>query len=250
MSRNPRTKQIISSDNLDWIVRERITTEKRIELEELKVIESQHLLDAERAERKRIQREVYLDIYPVSKLEDYDHRILRYQSEIQSANKEIDYYHKYLEHLRVQERMELEKERLLEAEQVRFPKILHAYVSPVKGTITQVLKENFEVALESDVIMSVHKPTNLFIKAFYDQEDLHHLKEGDVVDVLFPDGTKSYGVLQRFYFATYELPEEFQKKYEPTTRSIVADITPIDQLELDKWKAFYKLNVHVTKALF
>ena len=176
--------------------------------------------------------------------------MIEYRAQISGEEEEIKYQQRYLRYLKGQEVLEkehLENERVLNS--VGVPLILKAYTSPVKGTITQVLKEDFEVALESEIVMSIHKPTNLYIKAFYDQKDLRHLHKGDVVDVVFPDGTESYGILQRFYFATYRLPDEFQKRYEPLTRSIAADIIPIDEIELEKWKAFYKLNVQISKQL-
>ncbi|NND09264.1 MAG: HlyD family efflux transporter periplasmic adaptor subunit [Saprospiraceae bacterium] len=243
--------KIISSDNLDWIVRERITTEKRIELAKIQIDEQERLINMTKGEKKRVEKEVYLDVYPAAKLDKYTTRLIDYASNIESAKEEILFYKKYLNHLVLQEKLERSKihQQNAIANNIQ-PVILHAYVSPVKGTITQIRKENYEVALESDVIMSIHKPTNLYIKAFYDQEDVKHLHQGDVVDVRFPDGTESYGILQRFYSATYQLPDEFQKKYEPTTRSIAADITPIDGMELQKWKPFYKLNVQVSKPLY
>lgn len=244
---------VISSDNLDWIVRERLTTQKRIELANISINEAHRLIGITEQEKKRIEHEVYLDIYPSTKLDQYNHRLIDLENQIVSNEEEIRFQKQYLEYLDNQERIERYNERkkmeLENASQRNSIPSLQAYVSPVKGTITQIYKEDYEVALESDIVLSVHKPTNLYIKAFYDQKDLKHLQEGDVVDVRFPDGSTSFGILQRFSFATYQLPEEFQKKYEPTTRSIVADILPVNELELEKWKAFYKLNVKISKPI-
>lgn len=245
---------VVSNDNLDWIVRERLTTQKRIELANISISDAKRLISITVEEKKRIEHEVYLDIYPSTKLDQYNHRLIDLENQVVSQEEEIRFQKQYLEYLDHQERIERYNERKkMELEQASHRQsipALQAYVSPVKGTITQIYKEDYEVALESDIILSVHKPTNLYIKAFYDQKDLRHLKEGDVVDVRFPDGSTSFGILQRFSFATYQLPEEFQKKYEPTTRSIVADILPVNELELEKWKAFYKLNVQISKPLF
>ena len=242
--------QVLRNDNMEWIAREMLMTEKRIELSRIEIREFEELTRITIIEKDRIEKEVFLDIYPASKLDVYVHRLIDYQAHITSEKEEIRYQQKYLRYLRGQEKIEsdnLEQERLLNAG--ISPVVLRAYASPVKGTITQVLKEDFEVALESEIVMSIHKPTNLYIKAFYDQKDLKHLRQGDVVEITFPDGTESYGILQRFYSATYKLPDEFQKRYEPLTRSIAADIIPIDEIELEKWKAFYKLNVVISKRL-
>ena len=70
------------------------------------------------------------------------------------------------------------------------------------------------------------------------------------MDIEFADGTLSKGIIDRFYSATYILPDEFQKKFEPTTRTLAADILPIGQDDLDVWKKYYKLSVKVTKRTF
>lgn len=124
------------------------------------------------------------------------------------------------------------------------------FYSPLKGTVTTVMKNEFEVALKSEEIMSIHRPNNVTIKGFFKQSDLKALKIGDRVDLVFPDGSKGRGIIRRFYFATYRLPEEFQKKYEPTTRSLAVDIYPETPEALKKWKAYWKMGVKITKTKF
>lgn len=124
------------------------------------------------------------------------------------------------------------------------------FYSPLEGTITNILKNEFEVALKDEVILSIHKPENIYIKGFFKQEDLKYLQVGDKVKLEFPDGSKGTGLIKRFYFTTYKLPEEFQKKYEPTTRSLSADIYPASDEELKKWKAFWKMGVKIRKLKF
>ncbi len=241
----------VSNDNLDWIVRERLTTERKIEIAQIQIKETAKRVAVTTSEKERMERAILLDIYPGSKLDTYVHRLINFEAEIDAAGEEIKFHRKYLRWLEAQEALEREKARLEALQATNYiPLELKAYVCPVSGTITQVNKENFEVALESEIIMSVHKPSNLYIQAFYDQRDLDHIKKGDVVDVVFPDGTESQGIIQGFYAATYQLPEEFQKRYEPTTRSIAAEIVPIDENEAEQWQAFYKLEARVSKPLF
>ncbi len=124
------------------------------------------------------------------------------------------------------------------------------FYSPLAGTVTNLMKKEFEVALKSENILSIHKPENVYIKAFFNQEDLKSLKEGEIVTLTFPDGTQSEGIIKRFYFATYQLPEEFQKKYEPTTRSLSVDIYPVHPSDLLMWKTYWKMGVKITKLKY
>jgi len=43
---------------------------------------------------------------------------------------------------------------------------------------------------------------------------------------------------------------QFQKKFEPTTRTLAADIIPIGENDLHIWKKYYKLSVKITKRTF
>ena len=244
--------EIVTSDNLDWIVREQITTRKRIELARLQIAESQKLAAITQEEKTRIEKAVYLDVYPAAKIDPYVNRIIEHEGEVESQQEEIKFYRRYLGWLNAQEKLEREKLKLMSRTTKGnfYPLQLKSYVAPVPGLVTQVNKENYEVALESQIILSIHKPTNLYLQAFYDQRDLDHLREGDFVNVEFPDGSRSKGIIERFYAATYQLPQEFQKRYEPIQRSIAAEIVPIDTVEAEQWRAFYKLNAKVSKPLF
>ena len=68
-----------------------------------------------------------------------------------------------------------------------------------------------------------------------------------MLNITFPDGTETKGILRRFYYSTYPLPDEFQKRYEPTTRTVAADIYPVNDADYEHWKAFYKMGVSVSK---
>ena len=124
------------------------------------------------------------------------------------------------------------------------------FLAPVDGLISKIFKENTEVVMKSEVIMYVQQVDDIFVKAFFEQTDLKYLKNRSIVEVEFPDGTKSKGRISRFYHSTYQLPEEFQKKYEPTTRSLAVDVVPYNEYEFKKWISFYKLSVIVRKKRF
>ena len=67
-----------------------------------------------------------------------------------------------------------------------------------------------------------------------------------VVNIPFPDEVSYQGIIQRVYVATYEAPSEFQKKYEPTERNIMAHIVPLDPSMTKIWSTYHKLSVAIT----
>ena len=98
--------------------------------------------------------------------------------------------------------------------------------------------------------MTIHRMDGARISAFFDPDEIPYIQIGDEVSVEFPDGSKSMGLIHKFHVSTYALPEEFQKKFEPTERNIVAEIMPLNDIESKRWKNFYKMDVEVRKPRF
>jgi multidrug resistance efflux pump len=121
------------------------------------------------------------------------------------------------------------------------------FISPIAGTINQIFTKEFETALRNDVVLSIHKKSPIFVRVYFNQEDLDQIAVGEEFDITFPDGTVSKGILKSFYYSTIPLPEEFQKRYEPVSRAVVGDVYPVNIDEAKRWKDFYKMSVDVSK---
>jgi len=248
----------------DWWVKEIYALKKKIALNNIEISENENLISGYKKEIKRISNEVILDVLPKTRLEYIQNEMVNLHvqnKKLEKENKELNSLMKSLGpskkgrkingvNIRTRkggggagdkqgvQKLDFSEELLTQAKYFR---------SPVNGIATRIYIHTYETALKSEEIMALHEGEPAYIKAYFEQEDLRHFKEGDLFSIEFPDGTTSKGILKRFYIATYTLPEEFQKKYEPTTRSIAADIYPLDSLEIKKWKTFYKMSVDISK---
>lgn len=240
-----------SGTNNDWIEREIYTLSKQIAGNEIRLKETRELLALQESKLEQTRNEVILELIPRTRLDQLEESIASLRYDLEKLDSDIIMSKKFLGRLygmrkpNTPANINVSNEGIGAGgadEQGR-----RVFYSPLAGTVTKINFMPFEVAVKSEVILSIHQPDNIFIKGFFEQEDLDKLQEGDEVALEFPNGHTSRGYIKRFYFATNTLPEEFQKKYEPTTRSLVADIYPIDSLELDRWKAFYKMSVTITK---
>lgn len=247
-----------------WWTKEVYALRKKMLLNAITVSENKNLIDAYKGELKRLTNEVILDVLPKTRLDYVQNEITRLNSE----NKKLEAENTELKRLTDLPGADTEKKRLNvrkaylkrdgvirdDSEKLAFSEELLSearyFKSPVNGIATRVFIHNYETALKSEDIMTIHQTHPAFIKAYFDQEDLRYFRVGDRFRIEFPDGTVSEGILRRFYIATYTLPDEFQKKYEPTTRSIAADIYPAEASEISKWRAFYKMSVDITKIKF
>lgn len=236
----------------DWIDKEKYALNKKIALNNIDKVESQALIKSHQNEIQRLQNEVILDVLPKNRLDFVQNEILKHKTSIEKLNQENQQLYALVKQLNGMARN-------AKVKSTRSGNVSgggagdddenrkRVFYSPIDGSITRIYTHQFEVALKSEQIMAIHKNTPMYVKAFFEQEDINYFKEGDVMTLTFPDGSKSEGVLRRFYYATYPLPDEFQKRYEPTTRTVSADIYPADTADYAHWKSFYKMSVVITK---
>ena len=262
--------------NNSWIEREIYTLNKNIDLNRVRIHDNTKLLEIYQEDLERVRNEVILDAVSHTNLENLEFKISKLESEIALDKEENRIFAKQIAYLRELAK-EQEKPQRIEIQQTTNStgintgnggnnnnngddgimltgydkeRAYQIFTCPIEGTITRIHKQPFEVALKTETILSIHQPNKVRIKGFFDQEDLAYLTEGDYVDIEFAEGTESVGLINRFYSATYILPEEFQKKFEPTTRTLAADILPVGENDLHIWKKYYKLSVKISKRTF
>ncbi len=262
-----------SRGNTDyWWLKELYNVKKTIAINTIKVNENTELIKNFEGELKRLTNEVILDVMPKQRLDYLQTEIVKLKAEnlkLVGENNQLYGLMKTLKpfdqpsgkpasigsiKITTSQKNSGGGDHKFMASDLYFSgellSDLHYFTAPMEGIVTRIFIQPTETALKTEEIMTLHKNRPAYIKAYFEQEDLDNFKEGDIFNVTFPDGSSSYGVLKRFYIATYVLPEEFQKKYEPTTRSVAADIYPLNNQDLAKWKAFYKMGVDISKFKF
>ena len=245
------------SQQVDWVEKEIYNLEKKVALNNIEISEQGGMLKMYSADLKRVKNEVTLDALPHSRLEYTTNEIAKISTSISKLRQENGQCAGLIAKLRgiAKDYNPIKRSVNLASLSVAGgsgsgDEDLQVFYSPIDGIINRVFLNDFEVALRSDDIMSVQRKTKIYVKAYFDQEDMDYFREGDTLDLRFPDGTKSRGYIKRFYFGTYPLPEEFQKRYEPVKRTIAADILPVSKTEEDRWKVYNKLSVEITKVKF
>lgn len=256
----------------DWIEREIYNLKKNTDLNRIRIKDNEELLGIYEEDVDRVRNEVILDAVSHTNLENLEYQIEKLQTQISLDKAENRIFAKQIAYLTELAKQQQEPQKIeiqqstnstginvspggngkdqLVLTSYEDQQMYQIFTCPIEGTITRIHKQPFEVALKSETILSIHQANKVRIKGFFDQQDLAYLNEGDYVDIEFADGTQSIGLINRFYSATYILPEEFQKKFEPTTRTLAADIVPIGENDLHIWKKYYKLSVKISKRTF
>lgn len=239
--------------DVSWSEREVFKVKEEIKINNLLIAEKIKLRNRYTNELQRIRNEVMLDVLPRSELDNQLARISQLNFDIQTLKGKTSMLAASLNQLDGMKR-DLSSTSNTTYSGTGYGSGINSnqkvFYSPIEGTVTTITKNEYEVALQSEEIMSVLKPENISIRGFFRQEDLASLKIGDRVNLTFPDGTKGTGIIKRFYYATYKLPDEFQKKHEPTTRSLTVDIYPESKEDLKFWRTYWKMAVKLSKSKY
>ena len=184
---------------------------------------------------KNIQKMVVLGVYTRSKLYDFRQELEKVKMQIELLQNEIFW-------LLQQKKKYLGVSDTFLNTGTDYSSV---YNSPIKGVVGQILKNSEESCYKTENVMTIHDTEKVYIKAYFNLKDIAKVKEGAEVEVEFPDKSKSKGTINKLYIATYKAPTEFQKKYEPTERNILAEIIPMYKEEIPAWAKYYKLNLQV-----
>lgn len=122
--------------------------------------------------------------------------------------------------------------------------------APLDGIIGPIHFNENEVCYEGEHVLTLYDPARLYVRAFFEEDDASWIEPGARADVIFPDGTKSEGVIDRTYIGTEAMPDEFQKKYLPTTRSLVVDIRPASAQDEEIWRTGHLMSVDIRFTLY
>jgi len=232
-------------------LRDKLTLKRQIAVKGSEREGKQETLKAKKEELEEQRKQILMGVDVAYKLPALQTSIVGVETDIKSLTREIRILRKHLAALRAEEKKAKNLEMLTMSENLSnshamVDPIFH-YVTPIPGLIGQINNSPNEVCYKSENVMVIHQLTNMKIKAYFDQRNIKDVVLGEEVGIEFPDGTIGRGLIDNFYISTYALPPEFQKKYEPTERSVVVDIVPIDQEEAKMWIGYYKMAVKVLK---
>ncbi|TKG93761.1 hypothetical protein EYV94_16075 [Puteibacter caeruleilacunae] len=197
-----------------------------------------------------------------SKVKKFEELVLmgadQFHNDLMLANKNLQLNELELEKLKLEEKVlkgklygiSLLTKEIQQTEQAKVDAVMEQkyYVAPVAGIVGQIHLGRNEVCYEKQEMMTIHQENEIGIRVYFEPSDIGHLHGGELVNIRFPDGSKGKGIIDNLFVSTYELPVEFQKKYEPVKRNLVANVLPLSEVEAKRWMNFYKTEVKVTKS--
>lgn len=239
-------EETAQNSSSSWADREMYSLKKSIDLNNSQVRGDRSLVEQYKKQLLRMENDVILGTASERDMVNLEYQISKLEASIRLVQSENAVLVKQLNELKVNGVITTQNAN--GAKKPYSP--YRAYISRTDGYIARIYKEPYEVALKSQIILNIYRADSVYVKGYFEQEDLKYVNVGDIVDVNFPDGKESQGVIKRFYSSTVLVPEEFQKKFEPAKRTIAVDVVPAPGSDIELWKRYYKLSVKLTKRTF
>ena len=228
------------SNSRDWIKKEVLTLQAKISQKKAEISGIDQLLE-EYKKRLDVQvQTVMLDASDHSGLQSTKNQVIALNGRNRLLNSELRILQGHLNQLKKEQREHLGVGGYSSSLTRR------SYVSNKHGIIGEIQIQPNEVCYEGEYVFTIHSPEEITIHAYFEQEHISRIFVRRMINIEFPDGSRGQGYIKKYHISTKELPPEFQKKYEPTERTILAEIAPIDEESADLWKKFYKMNVKVS----
>ena len=254
-----------SNSTYNWLIREKISTEQDIKFAQLEIRKEKKELAALTSGLDRLKKEVFLDIYPPAKLQEVQDKVENAKMNISAEQSRIYSLKEYLTEIERRIAAEAAKKNMDPNEEAiqniaalggangsgaAFNPMNIPYYAPQGGMVSQIYAYPNETTYESQLIMDMVELKDIHIKAYFHQEALNYIDEGDIVDITFPDGSKSKGVIDQIYLKTTNLPDRLYETGSELERRVRVIVIPLKIDETDKWFKFYKISVTVSKSKY
>ncbi len=246
-SGNSAAAVVVSSS--DWYLKERIQTQKKINLAYIDIDDFKNNIFRIRKELEVTRKEVYLDVYPQTELKKDLLEIDKYYVMIDKVEHEIAYLKKYLSLLNYYEQLDKNNQPIIDTGDGD-ALLWNYYTSPVSGIVGKIFKDANEVTYKKDLVMYLNNTDEMFIMAFLHQKDLKYFEINEKLSFRFPDGEMSTGIISAFYINTEEIPPEFLEGKSRNKRRVVAKLVPDNEEDANEWKKYHLFEIQIQKSKF
>ncbi len=240
------SKSVQINNTNEWVRKEKLNLLRKISQKNVELREATRLLEEYGAQKEKLVQFVMLDAAENSSLQAVTNQLLSLESRQEILRNEVFYLRRHYNQLRSEEAT------LVDLTSGGYSSALtsNLYISPFRGIIGEIQIQPNEVCYEGEYVFTIHSPEKIAIHAYFSQKNIDRIFLNEIVKVSFPDGSEGRGYIKKYHISTKELPPEFQKKYEPTERTILTEIFPIDEETATLWKKFYKMDVRVSLPRF
>ena len=148
--------------------------------------------------------------------------------------------------------IELKKQQLNDLQKNKNTVSMHrecfseSIVAPFNAIVLAIHKRPKEYTQRGEAIVTLIKHGALVrIEAYLNRDLLKYIHIGDKLDIEFPDGMKSHGLIKEINSSAYIATERQLDQYKPYESDIRVHLMPIDNQMRDQWLKYDRMEVSV-----
>jgi len=148
--------------------------------------------------------------------------------------------------------LELQRDQLKELEKNMRDQVVPAECqaevirAPFPARVQVVRRRVQEFAKRGEaIVILIRNQAPVRIEAYFTEDELKYINLGKQIDVTFPDGVESSGVVKAVYSSAYSVPEREWKGYRPLTSGVRVHLFPSNENEEIFWKQYDRMEVRV-----
>ncbi len=212
-----------SNDAEIWLLRERITSQQKLDLARIELRKYQKMLIVEKDFAKRLLKMVNQNL---KSKEEYDlqiYKIKQIDINIEKLKDEVFLFQKELNSIGS------DYTDLLYAYDTD---TVRTYRAPIKGRINRILVTDQEYVDKVDVMRLINK-NEVNVLVYVELQDMNRYQTNDTVTVMFPDRSRSLGSIAHIYREAEQMPEDLRSVDD--TRFALLKLAPINDKEKERW---------------
>lgn len=118
--------------------------------------------------------------------------------------------------------------------------------APFDGTIYYITHMPDEYVDQGEsLLVVVPEQADVHIEAYFDNESLRYITKGRTLDITFPDGSVSTGIVTAISSSAQYSPETKREKYVPVEALLRINLQPPTKSEESYWRSYDRMHLKV-----
>jgi len=119
-------------------------------------------------------------------------------------------------------------------------------VAPRPAVIQSVSRREHEFApVGTPIVTLILDDAPVLVESYIDKDELQYIYVNKILEIIFPDGSYSKGLVKTIHSTAYSVPERKWNNYIPASSQIRADLVPVNNTDKKMWHDFDRVELQI-----
>ena len=119
-------------------------------------------------------------------------------------------------------------------------------IAPFNGHVHSIKrKPNEFTSRGAPLLILIANNAKVRIEAYLNNDQLPYLHAGDLVDIIFSDGSETEAKINKIYSSAYQAPEREWSHYKPLDAQVRVHLVPLNKQDAILWKQHDRMEVSI-----